>query len=162
MPVYERTWLMANIFGKIFDWNGIDVTPTTPETRVDLNSTGRGGAGGGATVDGNGIAIGGAGLSSGYVTTTGGASTTTYTLGAASWSNVFTASSSWSTNVSEDLVINRPGKPPLKVAETLEAIMKRLAIIQEDFEKLEKYPALKEAYDNYKLIEALCHEEDEK
>lgn len=54
-----------------------------------------------------------------------------------------------------DLTIQRPGKPPLKVADTLEKIMERLSIIEPDFDKMEKYPALKEAYDNYKTIEAL-------
>lgn len=54
-----------------------------------------------------------------------------------------------------DITISRPGKEPLKVAETLEKIMDRLAIIEPDFDKMERYPALKEAYDNYKLIEAM-------
>ena len=54
-----------------------------------------------------------------------------------------------------DITIQRPGQPPMKVAETLECIMDRLAILEPDFDKMEKYPALKEAYDNYKTIEAL-------
>lgn len=54
-----------------------------------------------------------------------------------------------------DLTINRPGKPPLRVAETLEKIMDRLAILEPDFDKMDRYPALQEAYDNYKLIEAM-------
>jgi hypothetical protein len=64
----------------------------------------------------------------------------------------------------DDLVINRPGKPPLKVAQTLESIMERLAILEPDFDKMDRYPALREAYDNYKIIEALLagNESDDK
>lgn len=59
-----------------------------------------------------------------------------------------------------DITIQRPGKPPLKVAETLECIMARLAILEPDFDKMEKYPALKEAYDNYKIIEGMLLNND--
>lgn len=38
----------------------------------------------------------------------------------------------------------------------LETIEKRLAILVPDPEKLEKYEALRKAYDHYKLLEALC------
>ena len=54
-----------------------------------------------------------------------------------------------------DLIINRPGKPPMRVGKTLEKIMDRLAILEPDFDKMDKYPALREAYDNYKLVEAM-------
>lgn len=60
----------------------------------------------------------------------------------------------------EDITIQRAGKNPIKVAETLEMILKRLLIVEADFQKMEKYPALKEAYDNYKLIETLVSGED--
>ena len=63
-------------------------------------------------------------------------------------------------STNSDFVINRPGKPPLKVAETLECIMDRLAILEPDFDKMEKYPALKEAYDNYKIIEGMLLNND--
>ena len=33
----------------------------------------------------------------------------------------------------------------------------RLAILQPDFEKIERFAALRKAYDNYKLMEQLCH-----
>lgn len=59
-----------------------------------------------------------------------------------------------------DFVINRPGKPPLRVGETLESIMDRLSILQPDFDKMDRYPALREAYLNYKTIEALLTSED--
>ena len=73
-----------------------------------------------------------------------------YTVG----TNTFTVADSSITGVN-DLVINRPGKSPLKVAQTLESIMDRLAILEPDFDKMDRYPALREAYDNYKIIEAL-------
>ena len=47
----------------------------------------------------------------------------------------------------------------ISVVDTLEAINKRLAILVPDPDKLEKFEALKKAYDHYKLLEALCHEE---
>lgn len=45
------------------------------------------------------------------------------------------------------------------IAKSLENIEKRLAILVPDSSKLEKFEALKKAYDHYKLLEALCHEE---
>ena len=50
-----------------------------------------------------------------------------------------------------DVVIN--GKSLTKFMETME---KRLAILTPDLEKLEHFAALKKAYDNYKMLEALC------
>lgn len=44
----------------------------------------------------------------------------------------------------------------------LSKIEDRLAILTPDTAKLEKFAALKKAYDNYKLIEKLCHEDEEK
>jgi hypothetical protein len=61
-----------------------------------------------------------------------------------------------------DLTIRRDGKPSLKVAETLETILERMLILQPNFEKMEQYPALKEAYDNYKLVEALIANDSDK
>jgi len=47
------------------------------------------------------------------------------------------------------------------LAKSLEAIEKRLGILVPDPKKLEKFEALKKAYDHYKLLEALCHETDD-
>ena len=45
----------------------------------------------------------------------------------------------------------------------LETIEKRLAILEPNPKKLKKFEALQKAYDHYKLLEALCHsDEDEK
>jgi len=69
--------------------------------------------------------------------------------------NVTPTSVTWESQQNYDLTIQREGKPPLRVAETLEKIMDRLAILEPDFDKMDRYPALREAYDNYKLIEAM-------
>ena len=44
------------------------------------------------------------------------------------------------------------------VGQTLKTICERLSILQPDPIKLEKYAALKKAYEEYKLLEALCSE----
>ena len=59
------------------------------------------------------------------------------------------------TTTHNEISIRREGKQPIKVAETLEKIMERLSIIEPDFDKMERYPALQEAYNNYRAIEAL-------
>lgn len=41
----------------------------------------------------------------------------------------------------------------------IETIEKRLAILTPDPKKLEKYEALQKAYDHYKLMEKLCHDD---
>ena len=51
------------------------------------------------------------------------------------------------------------GKDLVSFMETLE---KRLAILQPDPKKLEKFEALKKAYNHYKMLEALCEIEDDK
>jgi hypothetical protein len=51
------------------------------------------------------------------------------------------------------------GKSILKM---LEGIEKRLAILQPDPAKLEKYAALRKAYEHYKTLEALCDLEEKK
>lgn len=49
----------------------------------------------------------------------------------------------------------------INVKETLLALMKRLAILDSpDPKKLEKFEALKKAYEHYKTLEALCYDEE--
>ena len=50
----------------------------------------------------------------------------------------------------------------ISIVKTLEKINERLAILVPDPKKLEKYKALKKAYDNYKTLEALIQENDTK
>jgi hypothetical protein len=47
----------------------------------------------------------------------------------------------------------------ISLLETLEKINERLAILVPDPEKLEEFTALKKAYENYKLLEALCYKD---
>lgn len=47
------------------------------------------------------------------------------------------------------------------LSEVLDNIEKRLAILVPDPAKLEKFEALKKAYDNYKTLEALCQLNEE-
>lgn len=75
----------------------------------------------------------------------------------------YTTSSAISTNnieINNDVIIKRPGKSDIHVAKTLEVLMDRLSVIEPKIELIEKYPALHEAYENYKLIEALLINED--
>jgi len=93
----------------------------------------------------------GTGLPAGYYTGGGGGGAGV--INTAAWVNSVTSSHYG------DIVLSRSGKPDLKVGDALDEIMARLAIIQPDFAKMEKYPALKEAYDAYKIIEAMCQEQ---
>ena len=61
---------------------------------------------------------------------------------------------------SKDVVITRPGREPLHVGKTLDMIMDRLCIIEPSLQLMDKYPALKEAYDAYKIIEDMCRAGD--
>lgn len=81
--------------------------------------------------------------------------TSSASAGAGSWGTVST-----SVNISQDGIdlkegadIKIGGRSLVKFMETLE---ERLAILQPDPEKLEKFAALKAAYEHYKLLEALC------
>jgi hypothetical protein len=49
-----------------------------------------------------------------------------------------------------------------EMATVMDTLKERLLILVPAFEKHDKYPALKEAYDHYKLIETLCREEETK
>ena len=59
-----------------------------------------------------------------------------------------------------DLVLRRNGKD-IRVGDAIEMIMNRLCIITPALELIEKYPALKEAYENYKLIETMVMNGDD-
>ena len=76
--------------------------------------------------------------------------TGTYTINATS--SVYSNGVDYSTN---DIILKRNGKDDLHVGKAIDAIMERLCIIEPAFELLEKYPALREAYNNYKLIETM-------
>jgi hypothetical protein len=68
--------------------------------------------------------------------------------------------SEWGSESSADLSIDGDIKVKgVSLIDTLQKIQDRLAILQPDPAKLEKFEALRKAYDNYKLLEKLLHEE---
>ena len=89
------------------------------------------------------------------VTTGAGQTYTTISNGGSAWSN-----SQHSLTVTGNAEIEGTLKVGGRdISESLKNIEKRLAILVPDPEKLEKFEALKKAYEHYKLLEALCHEE---
>lgn len=101
------------------------------------------GVSGGSSNQASGYGISGSGGAGGAYTTS---SITTST-------GIYGASSR--TVFDSDVIIRREGQPDIAIGQTLDSIAKRLAILEPDFDKMSKFPALKEAYDNYKMIEAL-------
>lgn len=71
--------------------------------------------------------------------------------------NIITSTGTYTypASISSPLVINHNGTQ-IDVAQTLVMIMDRLCIIEPSFELHDKYPALREAYEAYKSLEALC------
>jgi hypothetical protein len=57
-----------------------------------------------------------------------------------------------------DIKFNDNGRE-ISLAETLNKINERLAIIEPDFEKMERFPALRKAYEHYKTIEAMIQDD---
>jgi len=81
-----------------------------------------------------------------------------------------TSSPMWVGTTHNTSTISMPGKNPViktdkneinldEAAELMKIVKERLLVIIPDFEKHEKYAALKKAYDHYKLIEAMVQEE---
>ena len=94
------------------------------------------------------ITINGGGTSGAYMYNTGSGS---------QWSNITTSAKHPSISVTGDAEFE--GKVKINgqdLAEFMDTISKRLAILVPDPEKLEQFEALKKAYDHYKLMEALC------
>jgi hypothetical protein len=88
-----------------------------------------------------------------------------YTISTAPTSNSVWTTSGWNGSSSSsgkitldgddaDVIVN--GK---SLYEFMTKMEERLAILVPDPEKLERFAALKKAYDHYKLMEKLCHEE---
>ena len=101
----------------------------------------------------------GSGLASGSWTTINTSPSPTYIFSAPSI-NTITGSSSAGLHVTSDAEfegdIKWKGRSLGTMLETIEA---RLSILQPDTAKLEKFEALKKAYDHYKLMEKLCHDD---
>jgi hypothetical protein len=99
--------------------------------------------------------------------------TNTVNTGAAGTAGVYTAGTTAGTpsyyiassyphinNISQHDITIQYKNEYIEVGKTLKMLMDRLCVIEPNFKLMEKYPALKEAYDNYKLLEALLANED--
>lgn len=99
------------------------------------------------------ISISGAGGGTGQVLTTAAGTGST-------WTNVARTTAKGQLNLEgedADLLING-----VSLKDILNGITDRLAILQPKPELLEKYDNLREAYEHYKTLEALLHEETDK
>ena len=107
--------------------------------------------------------------------TVGGVSTVDYSVAPNSYSTSYIGPSTTSisfdnyndfdsgVNIKEgDLQIHEDGDIKIgnrSLKTFMDTMEKRLAILQPDPEKLEKFEALRKAYEHYKTVEALCHDE---
>ena len=101
--------------------------------------------------------------SSNYTIGSSGSVLTSSGLNGTSWSNVNWGMGSSNTNSSSSLSVKGDAEFEGKVkingqdlAQFMETISNRLAILQPDPAKLEHFAALKKAYEHYKTLEALC------
>ena len=98
---------------------------------------------------------------SGWITVSPGTGPTYYTSAATYQVNsTGLHTTGYDNQFTSDVTLRRNGKPDLKIGESIDIIMERLCLIIPAIEKMEKYPALKEAYENYKLIEALIQNDE--
>jgi hypothetical protein len=123
-----------------------------------VNAGGFGGAGSGnITIPGGSYSTYSTGLTTGA----------TYTINTGAgmngaWGNTTISNNHPSLHVTGDAEFDGSIKVKGKdLAKSLEAIEKRLAILVPDPKKLEKFEALQKAYSHYKLLEALCHGDDD-
>ena len=120
------------------------------------------------------IGSGGGGGSGVYTTTAPNTSTITIPAqgggGAGSYYTSGTTGPMWTTTTTQNANVRITGNNPTittdknsinldEVADLVKILKERLLVIIPDFEKHEKYAALKKAYDHYKLIEAMVQEE---
>lgn len=105
---------------------------------------------------------GGAVTWSGVTNTVNTGSVGIYTAGGATGAPSYYIASSYPhiSNISQHDITIQYNNEYIEVGKTLKMLMDRLCVIEPNFKLMEKYPALKEAYDNYKLLEALLANED--
>ena len=118
------------------------------------------------TLDMSSVYIPGSTTPYGNITISAGANGTTGGTFGSSYYNYYTSNSTSSGNIQVTGNAQIEGSLTVKgvnIAEAIEKINKRLAILVPDPAKLEKFEALKRAYENYKTLEALCElpKEDE-
>ena len=93
-------------------------------------------------------------INSGYYTT--GTGSSTYTIGSGNWNNPPTVNiSNTGIDMAAGTDITVAGK---SLKQFMDKMEERLAILVPDPAKLEKFEALKKAYEHYKLMEKLCQE----
>ncbi len=100
---------------------------------------------------------GAGGAASGQVLTISNGTGTTYATANTTWSASAKTTAKGELHLegeNADLVING-----VRLSETLKAITDRLAVLQPKPELLSKYDNLRQAYEHYKTLEALLHEE---
>lgn len=94
----------------------------------------------------------------------GGGSGGCYTIPTNSWNNLSITQTSPSIKVDGNADIQGKlsvnGVDFTELPQKIDAIMDRLSILVPDPEKLEKYQALRQAYEHYKTLEALCVDEN--
>jgi hypothetical protein len=120
------------------------------------------------------IGSGGGGGSGVYTTTAPNTSTITVPAqgggGVGTYLSSGTSGPMWTTTTTQNANVRITGNNPTittdknsinldEVADLVKILKERLLVIIPDFEKHEKYAALKKAYDHYKLIEAMVQEE---
>ncbi len=109
---------------------------------------------GGAGGVGHTISIAGAGPAGAVLSTSNGTGTTWASTSASNNAKISAKGQLHLEGEDADLVING-----IKLSDILNGITDRLAILQPKPELLEKYANLREAYEHYKTLEALLHEE---
>jgi len=138
---------------------------------VTINTSGGGGGGVGTIIGGGaGTTYTGYGavppLGSGAVGATGSFTLPSGTLGIGSNSPQWTSTSVLSIMAEGDgdaMIKTKKNMINLdEMAEVMETLKQRLLILTPNFELHEKYPALKDLYDQYKVLEAMLKEDDKK
>ena len=80
-------------------------------------------------------------------------------IGSHNWISSSTFTGNVDTSIDNMVVTEKLTVQGIDIGASLKIIQERLLIINENFEKHEKYPALKDAYEKYKLIETLINEQ---
>jgi hypothetical protein len=129
---------------------------------IDLSDIGAIGANGSYQFSNYGIGTS-SGMNGSYLTS-GGASAVWTTNNTSPWSiGTIGGSGSNTLQVTGDAEFDGDVKiKGVSIAETLDTITKRLAILVPDPAKLEHFAALKKAYEHYKTLEALCEVPEKK
>ena len=60
-----------------------------------------------------------------------------------------------------EVVIEHKDGSETNIAEFMKTVGERLCVLQPNFEAMEEYPALKDAYDQYKMLEKLLMENND-